>query len=107
MMHAMVDPDTVRPSENIAVSCEAPDIEVLLVDWLNHIVFEMMRRKMLFHDFEVTINGTTLEGVARGEPVDRTRHEVAVEVKGATFTSLSVTEDAEAGCWIAQCVVDV
>jgi SHS2 domain-containing protein len=47
-----------------------------------------------------------LTGAAYGEPVDRARHQPAVEVKGATHTALGV-ERRDDGAWIAQCVVDV
>nr|WP_281250605.1 archease [Thioalkalivibrio denitrificans] len=43
---------------------------------------------------------------AWGERVDVTRHQPAVEVKGATFTQLKV-EQQEDGHWIAQCVLDI
>ena len=44
-------------------------------------------------------------GVERGT-LEVARHHPAVEVKGATYTELSVKRDEE-GRWIAQCVVDV
>ena len=61
---------------------------------------------VLFGAFDVSIEGTYLTAVARGERVDRARHAPAVEVKGATLTELAVVEQRP-GCWLAQCVVDV
>jgi tRNA nucleotidyltransferase (CCA-adding enzyme) len=61
---------------------------------------------MLFGDWQVTLHGRTLDALASGERVDRIRHEPVVEVKGATYTALSVNRD-NAGKWHAQCVVDV
>ena len=55
---------------------------------------------------EVSIRGHTLEATAWGETVDVARHQPAVEVKGATLSSLSVHRD-ESGAWTAQCIVDV
>ncbi len=88
------------------MDCEAPDPELLFVDWLNALVFEMATRKMLFSRFHVELNGTQLHATACGEPVDVNRHQPAAEVKGATYTELAVRED-EPGKWRAQCVVDV
>ena len=96
----------VRPVEEIPILCEAPDAEVLLVDWLNAIVFEMSFRHMVFSRFRVAIEGHRLRGSAWGERVDPKKHPPGVEVKGATFTELAVGR-AEDGTWIAQCVVDV
>jgi tRNA nucleotidyltransferase (CCA-adding enzyme) len=97
--------DVVEPREAIDVSREAPDLETLFVDWLNALVFEMAARRMLFSRFEVHLDGLRLNARAWGEPVDVDRHVPAVEVKGATYTALAVTEVA--GQWTAQCVVDV
>jgi tRNA nucleotidyltransferase (CCA-adding enzyme) len=46
-----------------------------------------------------------LNAQAWGEPVDRVRHDPAVEVKGATYTTLRVARETEG--WIAQTVIDV
>jgi tRNA nucleotidyltransferase (CCA-adding enzyme) len=102
----ITDPAGVRAEESVAIHCEAPDDALLLVDWLNALVYEMATRGMLFGDWQVTLHDRVLDAVARGERVDRIRHEPVVEVKGATYTALSVERD-NAGKWHAQCVVDV
>jgi len=102
----VVDPQRVRADEAVEVSCEAPDEELLLVDWLNALVYEMATRGMIFGRFEVGLEGTRLRARAWGERLDPARHEPAVEVKGATYTALSLGRDAS-GAWVAQCVVDV
>ena len=102
---AITDPQSLRSKERVDVHCEAPDDELLLVDWLNALVYEMATRRMLFGRFEVKLSDHGLDGTAWGEPIDVARHEPAVEVKGATLTCLRVAQEAEG--WIAQCVVDV
>ena len=102
----ITDPETVDPSEKVEVDCEVDDPEVLFVDWLNAIIYEMAIRKMLFSRFEVSIEGPRLEGKLWGEAVVVEKHHPAVEVKGATFTSLRVAQEADRR-WVAQCVVDV
>jgi tRNA nucleotidyltransferase (CCA-adding enzyme) len=101
----VVDPDEVSPTSSVDIACAAPDDEILLVDWLNAVIFEMAARGMVFGGFEVHIEEARLTANARGEPLDRSRHAPAVEVKGATFTELRVAQ--RQGNWIAQCVVDV
>lgn len=101
----ITEPEHVRPLTPVEISCEAPDAEILLVDWLNALVFEMATRRMLFSRFSVRIRHHCLQARAWGEPIDTERHQAAVEVKGATFTALRV--DAREGRWRAQCVVDV
>jgi tRNA nucleotidyltransferase (CCA-adding enzyme) len=106
LIAVIIDPVNVAPRTTVEIHCEAPDIELLFVDWLNAIVYEMATRRMLFGRFEVHIDGTRLTGRARGEPLDIVRHQPAVEVKGATYTGLRVTQQPD-GSWIAECVVDV
>jgi len=99
-------PETVAAKNSVEISCTAPDDELLLVEWLNALIYEMATRKMLFSRFEVRINANQLVATAWGETIDLKRHETAVEVKGATCTELMVGRDAF-GEWRAQCVVDV
>jgi tRNA nucleotidyltransferase (CCA-adding enzyme) len=66
----------------------------------------MAARHMLYGRFEVRLDGHRLHATAWGEPVDLVKHQPAVEIKGATYTGLSVRKD-DAGQWLAQCVVDV
>ena len=39
-----------------------PDDELLLVDWLNALIYEMATRRMLFGRFDVTIEGSAADG---------------------------------------------
>lgn len=100
------DPANIRSTASVEIECEAPDIELLLVDWLNAVIYEMAVRRMLFSRFDVRIEGHALQATIHGEPVDRRRHQPAVEVKGATYTELKVAQRSD-GRFVAQCVVDV
>ena len=102
----VTDPQSVRAEILVRIECQAPDDELLLVEWLNGIIFEMATRKMLFARFAVDLDGNRLSGTAWGEAIDLTRHDAVVEPKGATCTSLEVCQDG-AGCWRAQCIIDV
>ncbi len=103
---AVVTDAEVRREQAVTVHCDAPDLELLFVEWLNAIIYEMAVRKMLFGRFAVRIDGTRLEGTLWGEPVDVARHAPACEPKGATYTALRVAEDSD-GTWSAACIVDV
>ena len=115
----ITDPDKVEPEEKLEITCQAPDDELLLVDWLNGLLYEMDTRRMLFSRFDVRIeehpqaekdtSGASqhrLNATAWGQKTDVSKHHPAVEVKAATYTALSVRQD-ENGNWIAQCIVDV
>ncbi len=102
----LTDPTKVRCVDVVRVACEAPDDALLLVDWLNALVFEMATRRMIFGGWDVELNGNSLDARISGEVVDRVRHQPAVEPKGVTYTALSVEQDDD-GNWHGQCVVDV
>lgn len=102
----VTDPAAIRPAVKIELAAEAPDIELLLVDWLNAIIYEMATRRMLFGRVEVKLTDGHLAAAAWGEKVETARHQPAVEPKGATYTSLAVRRQTD-GSWLAQCVVDV
>lgn len=105
MTAVMTDPSGVEAREAVPIRCDAPDDELLLVDWLNALVYEMATRGLLFGQFRVKLADGALEGTAWGERADVARHHPAVEIKGATYTALRVAQ--ENGEWIAQCIVDV
>ena len=111
-------PAEVVARESVAITCRAPDRELLLVDWLNALIYEMATRHLLFSRFEVAIAGgeqgsehgsgreLTLKATVFGEAIDVARHQPAAEAKGASFCELRVAR-ADDGSWCAQCVVDV
>lgn len=102
---AVTDLGAVHALERVELACEAPDAELLLAGWLNALVYEMATRRMLFSKFQVLIESTRLRAQAWGEAIDVGRHHPAVEVKGATFTTLRVSRHDDG--WMAQTVVDV
>jgi SHS2 domain-containing protein len=102
---ATTDVRKVNATTAIEIRCEAPDVELLLVDWLNALIYEMATRNLCFVRFRVELDGPHLHGYAWGEPVDAARHDLVVEPKGATYTELRVAKTD--GAWLAQCVIDV
>jgi SHS2 domain-containing protein len=102
----VADVSRIEESETVDVRCDAPDLELLLVNWLNAIIYEMAVRMMLFKKFRVATSGCSLTGTLVDEKVDPIRHQVGVEAKGVTVTALRV-QCEQNGQWLAQCVVDV
>src|SRR5450830_218699 len=48
LMAVITEPGRVAARDTVAIACEAADDELLLVGWLNALVFEMAVRHMLF-----------------------------------------------------------
>ncbi len=106
MTAVITEPESISPSRVVPVTCENPDPELLLVEWLSALIYEMSTRRMLFSRFEVTIENGLLRANVWGERLEADKHHPAVEVKAATYMELSVRQEA-ADRWVAQCVVDV
>lgn len=100
----VTDLDLVAGKLAVPIHSEAPDDELLLVAWLDAVIYEMATRHVLFARFDVQTDDHRLVATAWGEPVDVARHHPAVEPKGATMTQLRVTHDST---WLAQTVIDV
>ncbi len=105
LTNVVVDAALVNPIKIIQIACSAPNVEILFIDWLNALIYEMETRCMLFSEFHLTIRKLTLRAIIKGEKIDKLRHQPVVDIKGATYTELKVCPIKDG--WIAQCVVDV
>jgi tRNA nucleotidyltransferase (CCA-adding enzyme) len=101
----VTEPKKVEPLECVKIECDAEDEELLFVNWLNSIIYEMAVGKMLFSKFEVKIENLTVSAKIWGEKINQAKHSPAVEPKAVTYNQLSVKE--EKGKWTVQCVIDV
>jgi SHS2 domain-containing protein len=99
------DLDSVRPLQRVDVRLTGDELEFLLFDWLKELLYRFDAEHLLFGRFEVHVAADGLTAVAWGEPLDRTRHELAHEVKAITYHGLRV-EQAPDG-WLAEIIVDI
>jgi tRNA nucleotidyltransferase (CCA-adding enzyme) len=118
----ITEPENIEAVESVKIECSGENEELLLVNWLNSIIYEMDVRKMLFGKFEVKVDpapsGDSNLNIRRcrvenlklsakiwGEKINQQKHSPAVEPKAVTYNQLSVKN--ENGKWIVQCVIDV
>ena len=106
LIAAIADLASIRGEQCVKITCSASDEELLLVEWLNELIYEMSVRHLVFGRFEIEISNHDLSAKVWGEPVEYLRHAPTVEPKGATYTALEVVQQPD-GSWLAQCVVDV
>jgi len=103
-----VDPETIQQNEKVEIVCESAcggDYDLLFIDWLNSIIYEMATGEMVFGRFEVHIEGDRLTGKAWGEKLDLSRHDPGAEIKGTSYSDLEVLQ--KDGKWMAQCIIDI
>lgn len=58
------DPATIHTVDKVEFECQASELELLFVDWLNAVIYEMAVRRMLFGRFDVNISGDRLKATA-------------------------------------------
>ena len=88
LFEAMVELGDIRPEQEVLISLSAEKLDNLLFDWLAELVYQKDVDAQLFSQFEVAIseNGNCkLDGRARGEPINPSRHRLKTDVKAITY----------------------
>lgn len=82
----------VAPERDYTIALEAPDVEVLLVDWLNELLYLQEKENAAFNDFSFeTLTPTALRARVCGGAFSAYR----TYIKAATYHNLTVvTTDA-------------
>ncbi|MBI4497325.1 MAG: archease [Chloroflexi bacterium] len=102
----LADLDTVQERQAVPIQVQAEDREGLLVEWLTELLYRFEVDRLLFRRFAVDhLTDTELRATAYGEPMDPTRHELRVFIKGVTYHLLAVQETPE-GAWV-RVVLDI
>jgi protein archease len=99
----------VEPRRPEEVNVAAPELDLLLVDFLSELLYRFDTRGWLSSDAQVEVRqrdgGWELEGTLIGERHDSARHPVRVLIKAVTYHRLNVAE--RDGRWTADVVFDV
>jgi SHS2 domain-containing protein len=101
-------PDSVERRERRSVALEEPDLELLLMRFLNELVYLRDAEALLLHPERILVKHdgqARLEGELAGERIDLARHALATDVKAATAHGLRVAPTAEG--WTAAVTLDV
>ena len=102
----MTDLSKVAPRESVEVGVEAEELETLLVEWVNELLYHFESKKMLFSKFEVEeITENKLKARAYGEKIDPAKHQIEQYIKACTYHLLKVEKRGEE--WRAQFICDV
>jgi SHS2 domain-containing protein len=104
----LANPAAVEERMREPLSLVEPDLELLLLRFLNELVFLRDARGLLLRAGRLAIESgdeARLEGELAGEPIDRSRHRLEADVKAATAHRLAVVRDG--GGWRATVTLDV
>ena len=76
------------------IKVESPDNESLLLDFLSEVLFVSEVESLVFFNASISIHGSRLAAELSGEPFDPIRHAGGSEVKGISYSGLSIIHDA-------------
>jgi len=102
------DPGSVEERERRRVTFDEPDLELLLLRFLNELVYLRDAEELLLHAGRLRVernDRARLDAELWGEPIRPERHPLATEVKAATAHALCVRATAHG--WEASVTLDV
>ncbi len=106
------EPGAVERRVRRSIELEEPDLELLLMRFLNELVYLRDAEDLLLHLDEIEISPippaagpARLRAKLAGDRIDRRRHALASDIKGATAHGLRVAKTAEG--WKATATLDV
>jgi SHS2 domain-containing protein len=96
MFDVMAELDSVQAKKEFSVEAEGGDDELLLVDFLNELLFLFDAKRILLREFHITeTGGGKLKASVKGEEIDLTRHVIKTPIKAVTYHMLKVERAPE------------
>jgi SHS2 domain-containing protein len=109
-MNVMIDNlDAIEPRQPRRIDLSSDDIEMLLFDFLQELIYFKDAERLLLRIRSVRIEQRdkkyVLKAEAAGEPLDAERHRQRADVKAVTLHDFSVKK--EGGEWKARVLLDI
>ena len=94
MFSLMSELDKVGETQSRQIDIEADDIEGLLFEWLNSLLYRFDVEMLLFKRFDIIeLEDKKLSAICYGEKYDASRHSLRMGVKSATYHQLEVDRE--------------
>ena len=110
MLSIAGEPERVESREEFALGATAGDLEALLVNWLNEVLWWSDGKQIAFREFHVQEmahepDNVRIAAIGTGEPRDLARHRAKLIIKGVTYHQLKLVETLDS--WVAEVFLDV
>lgn len=106
MFDLVAEMENVKPEKEEAVDVTGPNLEELLVAWLNELILLFDARWFLAKEYDITeLTENHLKAVVKGETYNAERHAIKTGIKGATYHKLEIKKMDN--LWRAQVIFDV
>jgi SHS2 domain-containing protein len=90
----ITEPESLQEVVTQAVTITADDLDSLLFNWLNHLIYIFDVDHLLFKSFNITqLSQRELKADCQGERYDPFRHQLKLGVKSATYHMLEVNTE--------------
>ncbi|MDD5382646.1 MAG: archease [Candidatus Margulisbacteria bacterium] len=94
MFSLMADLDQVEPRLTFKIMANGEDLETLLINWLNELIFYEDSKKVLLKKFEINkLTDKNIEASVRGEKIDLQKHVIFRPIKAATYNQLRIDKN--------------
>jgi SHS2 domain-containing protein len=102
----LIELKNIHEKESRSFSLDAPELEELLVSWLNEFLYLFETQGLLFSRFEIKkLSSERLEATAWGEKYAAEKHSIKRIIKAVTFHQLSIQK--QRGRWKTQIIFDL
>ena len=103
---------SVKTTEKKEMSLENKELDRLLHDFMQEIIFEKDANLLLFSGYELKITkletgNWKLTATCKGEKLDMNKHELLVDVKAVSWHMFKVEQDQKTKMWGAFVILDV
>jgi SHS2 domain-containing protein len=106
LFNLMADLDNLKEDVKREIELSAEDVEVLLVEWLNELIYISEVEHIIFKRFEINeLSNTQLKATCFGEKIKPGQHRLKREIKAATYHMLRL--DKEDGGYKVQIIFDI
>lgn len=106
LFNLMADLDNLKEDVKRQIELSAEDVEVLLIEWLNELIYISEVEHIIFKRFEINeLSNTRLRATCFGEKIKPRQHRLKREIKAATYHMLKLNK--EDGNYKVQIIFDI
>ncbi len=107
MFELMLETENVEPRIVKKIDLKGEDLESLMFEWLNELLFYVDAESLAFSRFDVLIdeNRMRISAKVSGENIDQAKHMIKTDVKACTYHDMEIKQIN--GIWTARVILDV
>jgi SHS2 domain-containing protein len=106
LFNLMADLEDFKEDFQRAIELSAEDVEVLLVEWLNELIYIFDVEHIIFKRFEIEeLTSTQIRASCFGQKIKPEQHKLKREIKAATYHMLRISK--EDGSYKVQVIFDI